>query len=235
MPAQPLQKQYEEKIKKLAADFEFFAHLTSHDLRDPLRQARIYSNELLEKLEGAEKQKLIQINEQVDLVLNKIALLREYSYIAASKGDFATVDLNVVIKEVLYELADKIKLTGAEIKTGNFPIINGNPKHLKKLFLALIDNAIKFRIANEKLHVSIEATQEKNFWHFIISDNGIGLEEVYRELVFVLFQRLDNEAKNESLGAGLAFAKKIVENHGGKIWYKSDGESGTEFHFTLAK
>lgn len=235
MKAQPMQEKYEEKLKKLAAEFEFFAHLTSHDLRDPLRQARIYSNELLEKLQGDERQKLIEINKQVDLVLNKIASLREYSYVAASKGEFAKVDLENILNEVLGELAEKIKSAKAEIKTVKLPIVNGNAKHLKKVLFALIDNAIKFRKPDEKVQIEISVNEEKNLWHFIISDNGIGLEEVYRELVFVLFQRLDNEPENESLGAGLAFAKKIVENHGGTIWYKSDGESGTQFHFTIAK
>ena len=52
MPSPSLKKEYEEKLKTLSADFEFFAHITSHDLRDPLRQARIYSDELLEDLSG---------------------------------------------------------------------------------------------------------------------------------------------------------------------------------------
>jgi light-regulated signal transduction histidine kinase (bacteriophytochrome) len=230
-----MQKEFEEKIKRLTADYEFFAHITSHDLRDPLRQARIYSDELLEKLSGEDKHKLESVNVLIDEVLQKIAILRDFSYMESAKGTLAAVDLNKIVNEVVRELSEKIKSAKADLEIGNLPTVNGNAKHLKMIFSALIDNAIKFRNPSKKLQIKINAVDEKDNWHFIILDNGIGLEEVYRELVFVLFQRLDNEVKDGSFGAGLAFAKKAVENHGGKIWYKSDGEEGTEFHFTLRK
>lgn len=235
MPQNLTQEQMEEKLKKLAADFEFFAHITSHDLRDPLRQARIYSDELLENLTGEDKEKLCSINNLIDLVLNKIALLRDFSYIANGSGKFQEVDLNKLVAEITNSLAAEISSAKANIQIENLPVVNGNQAHLKRLFTALIDNALKFRDKEAKLTIHLSAEEEKDFWHFTISDTGIGLEEVYRELVFVLFQRLDNSEENPSLGAGLAFAKKIVENHGGKIWYKSDGESGTSFHFTIGK
>lgn len=230
-----IQQEFEAKIKKLASEFEFFAHVTSHDLRDPLRQARIYSDELSSKLHGEEKQKLESINKLMDEVLKKIAILRDFSYVANNKEKPAEIDLNKILEEIIHDFNDKIKSSKADVKITKLPIINGNAKHIKRLFVYLIDNTIEFCSPGKNPKILISVADEKDFWHFTISDNGIGLDRVYRELVFVLFQRLDNTPENDKYGEGLAFAKKIVENHGGKIWYESDGESGTTFHFTIKK
>ncbi len=224
---------YEEQLRKLAGDFEFFAHVTSHDLRDPLRQARIYTDELLsETQDKTHSNKIIKINEQIDLVLKKIALLREYSYLYQNKKEYESINLEALLQEILEE--KKWTYNSAKIKITELPIIQGNTTHIKKLFSALLDNAIKFK-SDKQLEIEISAKEENNFWLFAIKDNGIGLDTLYRELVFILFQRLDSEKNDGSYGAGLAFARKIVENHGGKIWYESDGESGTTFYFTIPK
>ena len=233
--ASEIEIRFEEKLKKLSADFEFFAHITSHDLRDPLRQARIYSDELLQTIPAGDKPKLESINFLIDEVLKKIAILRDFSYVSNDTETRTSVDLNKIVGEVILELDGKIKSANAKIEITNLPTIPGNEKHLKRLFAYLIDNAIKFRYGERGLQISIRTFEEDGFHHFIIKDNGIGLEKVYRELVFVLFQRLDNTITDGSYGEGLAFARKIVENHGGKIWYESDGESGTDFNFTLKK
>jgi len=232
-PKNSKEELFESRLKKLAADFDFFAHVTSHDLRDPLRQARIYSDELIHNLQGEDKKKLELINSSIDQILDKIAILRDYSYVTNDKSIHAPVDINNSVNEALQELDSKIKAAAAQIRISPLPTLNGNKTHLKRLFLFLIDNAIKFRSLNVGLKISISAVEENDLWHFMIMDNGIGLDKVYRELVFVLFQKIDTEAKDDCYGTGLAFAKKIVENHGGEIWYESDGESGTIFHFTL--
>lgn len=226
-----IEQQFEEKLKKLSSDFEFFAHVTSHDLRDPLRQARIETDELLEKIPQEYRTQLNTANKLIDEVLEKIAILRDFSYIANDKSKRTPVDLNKLLADIITEFVGKVN--PADIKTAKLPTINGNALHLRRVFFALLDNAIKFHNTGEKLQIEINAHDEGGLWHFTIADNGIGLDKVYRELVFVLFQKLDTDSKNAGYGAGLAFARKIVENHGGTIWYESDGEHGTIFHFTL--
>lgn len=224
-----MEQKFEEKIRKLAAEFEFFAHITSHDLRDPLRQARIYSDELLPTLAPDALKKLNSINTLIDEVLKKIAILRDYSYVANNKEKLIEIDLNKIVGEIISGIKD------VKISSENLPTINGNKHHIQRLFRYLIDNAIRFGKKSKVPEIKISCTDEEKFWHFCIIDNGIGLDRVYRELVFVLFQKLDTSEENSHYGEGLAFAKKIVENHGGKIWYESDGESGTIFHFTIKK
>jgi chemotaxis family two-component system sensor kinase Cph1 len=221
-------QQYETKIHSLSTDLELMAYITSHDLRDPLRQAIINCEEIKKT---APSELLNETISSINEVIARIALLREYSYLANFDKEFESVDCNAVLQEALENLKDKISKYRVVITADNLPVVAGYQPHLLKLFTNLLDNAIKFN--GTKINISCEEQQE--FFQFKITDNGMGLEEVYRELVFALFQRLTLEIKDGSYGAGLAFCKKIVKNHQGKIWYKSDGENGTSFYFTLLK
>ena len=104
------------------------------------------------------------------------------------------------------------------------------------MFQNLIANGIKFRRPDRTPHVHVSAARshdEPGFWSFAVADNGIGIDPVYFERVFVIFQRLHTKREYPGTGIGLALCKRIVERHGGRIWIESALGEGTTIAFTL--
>ena len=83
------------------------------------------------------------------------------------------------------------------------------------------------------LWVHVDAAFEGGRWVFLVADNGVGIDEQYADAVFKMFRRLHERDKYEGSGIGLAIVRKIVERHGGKVWFESTPGSGTVFHFTM--
>jgi light-regulated signal transduction histidine kinase (bacteriophytochrome) len=103
---------------------------------------------------------------------------------------------------------------------------------MHELFRHLLDNAVKFR-ADRPLAIDVGARRDGDGWSIWVRDNGIGIEPLYHEKVFAIFQRLHTRAAYPGNGIGLAICKKIVEIHGGRIWIESDGQAGTGVVFRL--
>ena len=81
--------------------------------------------------------------------------------------------------------------------------------------------------------IQITARSEQEMWIFSIKDNGIGIDPAFKERIFDMFQRLHAKTEYSGTGIGLAICKKIVENHGGKIWVDSIVGEGTTFYFSI--
>ncbi|MBT8296442.1 MAG: GHKL domain-containing protein, partial [Gramella sp.] len=102
---------------------------------------------------------------------------------------------------------------------------------LRLLFQNLIGNAIKYKHKDRDPEIRISAFKDDQYYHFTVSDNGIGIREQDLDNIFKIFSRVE---KNDSgTGVGLAHAKKIVKLHNGKIWVDSEFGKGSTFHFKL--
>ena len=126
-----------------------------------------------------------------------------------------------------------IKEAGAVVTKDDLPMVMGDETQLSQLFQNLIDNAIKFRRAEETPRVHISAQRKGNDWEFSVQDNGIGIDPQYFDRIFIIFQRLHSREAYEGTGIGLAVCMRIVERHGGRIWVESEPGRGSLFHFTL--
>ncbi|MCU7492610.1 MAG: PAS domain S-box protein [Ignavibacteria bacterium] len=239
------QKRIEEELVKALLDveqsnseLEQFAYIASHDLQEPLRMIGSYSQLLTRRYEGKLDAKADQyinyITEGVQRMQTLIKDLLHYSRTATSKEDMQTVDLNIVMTEVLTDLKVAIETSHADIKVSPLPPLKANHTQVRQLFQNLIGNAIKFR-GDESPVIEVSAQEESEVWQFSIKDNGIGIDPEYSEKIFMLFQRLNDREKYPGTGIGLAVCKKIVERHGGKIWIESEAGKGTTFFFTIRK
>ena len=104
---------------------------------------------------------------------------------------------------------------------------------MHQLFQNLITNAIKFQKNNIRPEIKISSTLINENWQFAVSDNGIGIDPVYYEKIFDIFQRLHSNKEYQGSGIGLANCKKIVQLHQGEIWLESLPEIGSTFYFTI--
>lgn len=160
--------------------------------------------------------------------------LLDYSRIGR-KTELTDIDCNFIIKEVLADLDRAIKDSNAKIHIDPLPKLKGYSTELKLLFQNLLSNALKFRRKGVDPVIHISATGTSNHRQFAIRDNGIGLEDKFRERIFVIFQRLHVQSEYDGSGIGLAHCKKIVELHNGTIWVDSTPGQGSTFYFTIQK
>jgi signal transduction histidine kinase len=226
----------EKIIKELEAkntELERFTYTVSHDLKSPLITISGFVGLLevdaksgnTEKFKG-DLHRIQDAAEKMQRLLNELLELSRIGRLMNPPSD--TPFTNIV--------EDALSLTKGRLMAGHIrvdvekdlPVVNGDRPRLVEVVQNLIDNAAKFMGNQQEPLIEIGMREQV----FFIKDNGIGIEPVYRDRIFGLFDKLD--PRSEGTGVGLALAKRIVEVHGGHIWVESEGKgSGTMFCFTL--
>lgn len=168
---------------------------------------------------------------RMQLLIND--LLR-FSRINSEAKPLAPTDLGKVVREVVERrLEAAIRDAGATVEVDELPVVMADSVQIGQVFQNLIANAIKFRAEDRPPDVHIAAERRRSDWVVSVQDNGIGIDGEYRDLVFDMFQRLHGIGTYPGSGIGLTLARKIVQRHGGRIWFESRPGSGTTFFFTL--
>jgi two-component system, chemotaxis family, sensor kinase Cph1 len=139
-----------------------------------------------------------------------------------------------VAEAVRSELHLAIAEAGAEVVIDQLPNVRGDEQQLKQLLTNLVANAIKFH-EEERPRVEVSSSARYNEFVFAIRDNGIGIDPQYQDKLFKMFQRLHTKDEYPGTGIGLAISKKIVERHGGRIWFESELGNGATFYFTIPR
>jgi PAS domain S-box-containing protein len=238
-------KQAEEQIKRSLADLERsnkeleqFAYIASHDLQEPLRMVSSYTQLLAQRYEGQLDDKARKyIHYAVDGAIRMQSLINDllvYSRAGIRVKPLEPTDAHAVLGEAIRNLAATIAENQAIITNDDLPTVRADDSQLAQVFQNLLANAIKFHGQDlPRVHVSVQ--DQGREWVFAVKDNGIGIEPQHAERVFVIFQRLHTKEEYPGTGIGLAVCRRIVERHGGKIWYESAPGKGTTFFFTVPK
>ena len=227
-----------KEVERSNQDLEQFAYVASHDLQEPLRMVSSYTQLLAQRYQDQLDDKANKfIGYAVDGAVRMQRLINDllaYSRISTQGKRFDTVDSQAILNEVRHNLAAAIEDSHAQVLNDDLPAVQADNTQLSQLFQNLIGNAIKFRTADvPRIHVSAHDLGAE--WCFSVKDNGIGIDEQYAEKVFVIFQRLHTRQEYAGTGIGLAVCKRIVERHGGRIWFESEPGKGTTFYFTVKK
>ncbi|MFD1605314.1 PAS domain S-box protein [Flavobacterium artemisiae] len=242
-------KLLEDQLREHAKNIEFrnkqleeYAHIASHDLQEPLRKIRIFSEMLASKI--TDKEALTDIHKIESAAERMTVLIKDvlaYSEIAQGQHMYSWTDLNHVLNNVKEDCELAILEKNIKIEQSILPEIYAVPIQMHQLFSNLITNALKFSKPLGIISILgtiIPKSQANDFFDFSddtstdylelkFRDNGLGFDPKYSDHVFKLFQRLDTT--KTGTGIGLALCKKIIENHGGKITVKSKAGEGTEF------
>jgi signal transduction histidine kinase len=219
---------------------ENFAYIASHDLREPLRTignfVQLLDRRYSDKIDGSGKEYMKFIVDGVQNMNMLIDDLLTYSRVNTEAHHIEELDMQKLLFLVIHTLSTNIKEQKAVINIGDIPMkIVASKTKLKQLFQNLIANSIKFRKKDIPPVVTISGSEDENFWHFAISDNGIGIKPEFFDKIFLLFKKLHSRYDYQGTGMGLAICKRIVEHHGGEITVESVFGEGTTFHFSIGK
>ena len=225
------------ELRRSNDELEQFAYIASHDLKEPLRNIANYVQLLQRRLNGKLDEDASQYMQfAVGGVRRMYAMidgLLLYSGLTKPDPSVAEVDLNILLEQTLASVTAQHRERQVVVTKAALPRAMVNRDQVGELLWQLLDNAIRFN-RSEPVLIKVSLQEREDELEICVEDNGIGLEERYHDKVFQIFERLDNAAGQEGSGIGLALSKKIVERHGGRIWYRSEGR-GAAFFFTLKK
>ena len=241
------------KLERRNRALRDFAYIASHDLQEPLRKIRAFSNLVLEEYGGAVddtgQHYLERMQDAAERMSQLINDLLVYSRITTRAQPFESVDLGTIAENVRNDLELRIEDVNGTVEIGDLPTIEADPTQVRQILQNLIGNGLKFHKPDVPPRVQLEATVEpapedlkqdgrldaacSEMCRLTVRDNGIGFEESHADRIFTPFKRLHGRGEYEGTGMGLAICRRIVERHGGDISADSAPGEGTTFTVLL--
>ncbi len=236
------QKLLDQLISSLEFKSKFLATM-SHELRTPLNAIIGFTSLLLDMgygpLNKDQSEFLTDVSSEANHLKSLIDTILDLSFI-----DMGKIKLNIetfkllpildeigsIVNHLFIKKGIKLNFIGIEENTH----IKADPLRFKQVLYNLIDNAIKF---TEQGQISLRCEVKDSLWEFQIQDTGIGIAENDYDIVFKEFGRIENDKRKpvSGSGIGLALTKRLIELHGGEIWFESEVGKGTTFFFSIPK
>jgi two-component system, chemotaxis family, CheB/CheR fusion protein len=238
-----------DNLKTVNEQLEQFIFVSSHDLQEPLRKIQTFSNYLTgyKNTDSYIQQYLDKINKTASKMSSLLRDLLSYSALIQNRTKRPEkTELNQILKDVLIGLDSLIKEKNAVINVDPLPMIVADANQMDMLFSNLLDNALKFNRGKPLIKVTTETisstqyetlglNKDRNYVCVQVSDNGVGFNQKYISKIFSLFQRLHDKHGLDGTGMGLPIAKKIVEDHGGRILAEGKENAGATFSVFLPR
>lgn len=234
-------KEAESLLELRNKDLRTMLYVISHDLREPLRAIRNFSDLLkddyADALDDRGRDMMTRVAkgaQRLDRLLSDVLLLSRAQRAGAVEG---SIEMDEVLADVLQELRPVIERSGGSVRVvGELPALKGERLWLRQAVYNLVSNALKFTRIGEPPQVEVLAYTPAAGEHrvgLVVRDRGPGVEPGQREAVFGLFQRgVGREVPGT--GAGLAIVARVAKRYGGRAWVRDRAGGGSEFVFVIS-
>ncbi len=230
--------QYEQEVRELISNI-------SHDLKTPLTAIKGYSEGILDGVADTPEKRDKYIKtiyskaNDMSVLVDELSL---YSKIDSNTTSyvFSTIDVGEYFGDCIDEVSLDLELKNIELGYENTtaPDVKAiaDAEQLKRVINNIIGNSVKY-LGKKKGKINVRIKELGEFIQVQIEDNGVGIPAKDLPYIFDRFYRADasRNSKKGGSGLGLAIAKKIIEEHQGRIWASSDEGFGTSIFFTLKK
>lgn len=244
------------ELSRANKELETLIRVASHDLRSPLVNVQGFNrilgkacDELKQKTDAIlapDEQKLVAaswekahkalhfINSSVVKMNTLISGLLRLSRLGREALNLQTVDINMLLQNVLDAMAFQIRQANARILVEPLPDCFGDPGQLNQVFSNLLDNALNYRSPKRLLRIRIWGRREEDKVMYCVEDNGIGVAPEYQDKIWQIFYRLPDAAeKTNGEGLGLTLVQNIIERQNGRVWIESEPDQGSRFFLVL--
>ncbi|GAA0551520.1 sensor histidine kinase [Chitinophaga japonensis] len=243
-------KERTQALHRSNEDLQQFAHVASHDMKEPVRKVLVFANlvkeECQQQLSGKGMRYLDKVLDSARRIYALVDGILSFSSFQAIAPPSGRVDLNDIIRDIESDLEMLIRRKQATIRYEGLPVIDGFPLLISQLFSNLVSNALKFTRETPSPVIRISAQpapaheveaagldEGRAYTKIVLQDNGIGFDQQYAERIFQTFSRLHTQGRFEGTGLGLALCRKIVERHGGAIRASGKENEGATFTIIL--
>lgn len=224
-------------------ELEQFAYIASHDLQEPLRKIRIFTDLVLRNMASPQLAStyLAKINQSATRMTELIQSILSYSRLFSVEEELQQVSVKNIIDDVMQDYELLLNEKNAQVRYDSMPTLTASPPQINQLFANLIANALKYSERAPVISIQSKTVSYSDipncpvnvlnghYTQISIEDNGIGFDEKYLDKIFGIFQRLHSKQLYQGTGIGLALCKRIMDNHRGFITVKSSPGMGSTF------